>query len=122
MRRLISRPALLLSVLALAAAGCGGGSGGGGGGGNGGGGSGGGGGEQTAGDPAQVFDSACGSCHTLAAADTNGSFGPNLDDLGPSSAEVLKAIEDGPGPMPSGLVKGDEAQAVADYVAESAGS
>jgi mono/diheme cytochrome c family protein len=117
MRRLIARPALLLSVLALAAAGCGGGSDGGGSGGGGGGSEGG-----SGGDPAQVFANACGQCHTLAAADTNGSFGPNLDDLQPSADEVLSAIQQGPGPMPDNLVEGAEAQAVADYVAESAGS
>ena len=32
-------------------------------------------------DGAAVFASSCGSCHTLEAAGTSGSTGPNLDDL-----------------------------------------
>lgn len=78
--------------------------------------------EQAAsGDPKQVFASTCGGCHTLAAADTSGKVGPNLDDLKPDAARVVQAIEGGPGSMPENLVEGEEAQSVADYVAENAG-
>jgi cytochrome c553 len=74
---------------------------------------------------ASTFASTCGSCHTLAAADTDATVGPNLDDLQPDSAMVMAAIENGgagSGVMPAGLLSGEEAQAVADYVAKSAGS
>jgi hypothetical protein len=113
----VPRLAALLSVLALVAAGCGGSDSGGSSGGSGG--SGGGGSSST--PPKQVFANACGSCHTLGAAGTDGSFGPNLDELQPSQAEVASAIKNGPGPMPAGLVKGAEATALAKYVSESAG-
>jgi hypothetical protein len=43
----------------------------------------GGGGGGAAPDGKKVFTSNCGGCHTLAAAGTNGSVGPNLDDLKP---------------------------------------
>lgn len=69
-----------------------------------------------------LFASRCGSCHVLAAAGTKGSVGPNLDDLRPDRERVLTAIEEGPGVMPENLYQGAEAEAVADYVAENAGS
>ena len=34
----------------------------------------------------KVFDSTCASCHTLAAAGSTGTVGPNLDQLKPSDA------------------------------------
>lgn len=72
-------------------------------------------------NPKQTFAGTCGSCHTLQAAGTNGTFGPNLDDLKPDEARVRSAISGGPGPMPSGLLNGAAADAVAKYVAASAG-
>jgi mono/diheme cytochrome c family protein len=69
----------------------------------------------------QLFTSSCGSCHTLAAAGTSGTVGPNLDDLKPSEQIVLNAIETGPGAMPPGLYFRAEAKAVAQYVAQNAG-
>ncbi len=71
--------------------------------------------------PKEVFAGTCGSCHTLADAGTDGTFGPNLDDLKPDKARVLAAIEEGPGGMPGGLLDGAAADAVAGYVADSAG-
>ena len=105
-----SKVAALLAagVLSLAAAGCGGDDEGGGGGG------------ATAG-PAQQFDDTCGGCHTLAAAGSEGQVGPNLDELRPDKAQVLKAIEEGPGVMPDSLVEGADAETVATYVADNAG-
>jgi mono/diheme cytochrome c family protein len=91
--------------LALAFAGCGSGSSGGG-----------------AKTPKQVFAGTCGTCHTLEAAGTNGTFGPNLDQLAPDKARVLSAIEHGPGAMPAGRLKGAQAGAVAGYVSSVAGS
>ena len=76
-------------------------------------------------DGSAVFASAgCGGCHTLAAAGTSGSVGPNLDDLQPDDGTVEAAVRGGPGVMPSfeGDLSDSEIAAVAAYVAESAGS
>ncbi len=120
------RPVLvsLIAIALAAAGGCGGAdSGGGSGGGSGASGSAAGGSSPSSGTPPkEIFANACGSCHTLGAAETKGSFGPNLDDLQPTQTEVAAAIKNGPGPMPPGLVKGADAAALAKYVADSAGS
>jgi mono/diheme cytochrome c family protein len=71
--------------------------------------------------PKQRFAGTCGSCHTLADAGTKGTFGPDLDELGPDKPRVLHAIAAGPGGMPSGLLDGEQADAVASYVAAVAG-
>ena len=109
MRRLIL-PALMST--ALLAAGCGSSNDGGGGGG---------GGSTTGTDGKSLFAAKCGSCHALKAAGTSGTFGPNLDDLKPDKETVLATIKAGPGPMPSDLYTGAQAQAVAAFVASSAG-
>jgi mono/diheme cytochrome c family protein len=112
-------PARLVSLV-LAAAGCGGDDDEGGG--NGGGGGGGGATEtQQAGSPQETFASTCGGCHTLAAAETEGQVGPNLDDLKPDQNTVREAIRQGPGVMPENLLDGEQADAVAQYVADNAG-
>lgn len=77
------------------------------------------GGAQTAGR--ETFVNTCGGCHVLADAETNGQVGPNLDELAPDRDTVLTAIEVGPGQMPENLLQGEDAQAVADYVAANAG-
>jgi mono/diheme cytochrome c family protein len=68
-----------------------------------------------------LFVSTCSSCHTLEAAGARGAVGPNLDDLSPSRETVLSAIAEGPSSMPANLLEGADAEAVADFVAESAG-
>jgi mono/diheme cytochrome c family protein len=73
-----------------------------------------------------VFATNCGSCHTLARAGTDGVVGPNLDDLlgdVPGQQErVLAAIEIGvQGRMPAGILEGQQAEEVADFVARVAG-
>jgi mono/diheme cytochrome c family protein len=67
--------------------------------------------------------SGCAGCHTLADADAAGTAGPDLDQLAPDAATVATAIKTGPGAMPGfeGQLSGAEIQAVADYVARSAG-
>ena len=65
----------------------------------------------------ELFVENCGSCHTLDAAGTQGSIGPNLDEAQADEAEVLSKIEEGPGPMPSNLVSGQDANDVAAFVA-----
>ncbi|MBK5111252.1 MAG: cytochrome c [Thermoleophilia bacterium] len=78
-----------------------------------------------AGPGSDLFVASCGSCHTLSAAGTDGAAGPNLDDLQPDAALVASAIEaggTGSGAMPAGLLSGEDAQDVADYVAASSGA
>jgi mono/diheme cytochrome c family protein len=73
---------------------------------------------------AAVFSSAgCGGCHTLKAAGTTGSVGPNLDDLKPSASAVSGIVRSGGGGMPSFSGKLSDAQiaAVASYVSSVAG-
>jgi cbb3-type cytochrome c oxidase subunit III len=81
----------------------------------------------------KLFTQTCGSCHTLAAAGTSGTIGPNLDDaFGPSRKQgfkqstiqnvVLDQIRIAAAPMPRNLVKGQDAQDVAAYVASVAGT
>jgi cytochrome c6 len=55
------------------------------------------------GDPAAgkaVFVSNCGSCHTLKAAGSNGTVGPNLDDLKPPLSKVVPQVLNGGAVMP----------------------
>jgi len=69
-----------------------------------------------------LFADNCGSCHTLAAAGTQGQIGPNLDEAQVNEADVLRAIEiggTGSGNMPSNLLSGQDAEDVASFVAAS---
>lgn len=76
----------------------------------------------------------CGSCHTLAHANTHGAVGPNLDNAfasvrrdGFGSSEIEGIVQDQiahprrGSQMPSGLVSGSNARDVAAYVASVAG-
>jgi mono/diheme cytochrome c family protein len=75
-------------------------------------------------DGASVFASAgCGSCHTLKAAGSSGSVGPNLDELQPSKDRVAQQVRNGGGGMPAfgDQLSDAEIDAVAEYVASSAG-
>jgi mono/diheme cytochrome c family protein len=71
----------------------------------------------------QIFTSNCGGCHTLADAGTNGQVGPNLDDLKPGKAVVVRQVNNGGGQMPAFKGKLSDAQinAVATYVSSVAG-
>jgi cytochrome c553 len=105
-------------------AGGGGGGGGGGGATSKGGGGGGGGNAQLVAQGKQLFEQNCGTCHTLADAGTNGKVGPSLDQVKPDKQRVLSAIKQGglgSGTMPANIVTGQDAQAVATYVASVAG-
>jgi mono/diheme cytochrome c family protein len=77
-----------------------------------------------------LFSNNCGSCHTLAAAGTDGVVGPNLDQLlvptgtnSPQSFDgnatrVMHAVSCGiGGRMPKGILEEQEAQQVAGFVA-----
>jgi cytochrome c553 len=74
---------------------------------------------------AAVFKTAgCGGCHTLRAAGTTGSVGPNLDTLRPAYDAVVTQVRDGGGVMPAFKEALTEQQIrdVAAYVATRAGS
>ena len=81
------------------------------------------GGEGDAAAGAAVFSANCASCHTLAAAGSNGMVGPNLDDLKPSYDQVLNQVTNGGGGMPAyaGTLSETDIQNVAAYVSENAG-
>lgn len=80
-----------------------------------------------------LFSETCAVCHTLAATNSEGHVGPNLDQrLGSEIATeagrralVLSAIAEGRargnGDMPAGLYQGREAEAIADFLAAVAG-
>jgi mono/diheme cytochrome c family protein len=84
---------------------------------------------------AQLFNENCAGCHTLSAAGAMGSAtdvgsrelkdGPNFDDRKEDVESVLYAIRNGgfsSSPMPQNLVTGEDAQAVAEFVAKYSGS
>jgi mono/diheme cytochrome c family protein len=77
-----------------------------------------------------MFQKACGSCHTLAHANSSGSTGPNLDDAfrqdktdGVKDTSIQGLVDywirypDNQGVMPQGILEGQDAQDVAAYVA-----
>lgn len=73
----------------------------------------------------RLFRRTCASCHTLKAINARGVTGPDLDDIGQVTKQrVRNAIRiggTGQKRMPAGLLQGEEAQAVAEYVARVAG-
>lgn len=80
----------------------------------------------------KLFASNCGGCHTLKDAGTSGTTGPNLDDAWVCAHQqgfkrstwrdvVRGQIDYASPPMPRELVKGADADAVADYVSDNAG-
>ena len=69
-----------------------------------------------------VFASAgCGGCHTLGAANSSGTVGPNLDDAKPDLALALNRVTNGSGAMPpfKGQLSDQEIADVAQYVVDS---
>ena len=71
----------------------------------------------------QIFSTKCGSCHTLKAAGTTGTVGPNLDLLKPPFPIAKKQVINGGGLMPAfkGVLTDAQINAVAKYVATHAG-
>jgi len=70
-------------------------------------------------DGEAIFASAgCGGCHTLAAAGSTGTVGPNLDEAKPSLELAVDRITNGQGGMPSfeGQLSEEQIQAVAEFV------
>jgi mono/diheme cytochrome c family protein len=75
-------------------------------------------------DGEAIFKGAgCAGCHTLSAAGSTGTTGPNLDQLKPSAAVVAHQVMVGGGLMPSfqRTLSPAQIQAVAKYVSSSAG-
>jgi mono/diheme cytochrome c family protein len=69
---------------------------------------------------AELFHSVgCAGCHTLAAADSHGIVGPNLDALNPTFATVVRQVTNGGNGMPSfrGRLKPSAVRAIAQFVA-----
>ncbi len=66
---------------------------------------------------------ACATCHTLAAAGSEGQVGPVLDELKPDAARVLRALRSGIGIMPSFAERLSEQdlRALASFVAHATG-
>lgn len=64
----------------------------------------------------------CGGCHTLAAAGSTGTAGPNLDKVHPSYDLVVHWTTDGGGGMPSfaGSLSNAQIEAIARYVSGAA--
>jgi mono/diheme cytochrome c family protein len=72
----------------------------------------------------QVFISTgCGACHTLKAAGTTGSIGPNLDSSTASRATIVSRVTSGKGLMQSyaSTLSSQQIQDVADFVLASRG-
>jgi mono/diheme cytochrome c family protein len=95
-------------------------------------------------DGQSLFQTNCGTCHSLYSAGTDGNYGPNLDELlaptGPpegnpeqiastikaTEGRVLNAVENGvnsstPGRMPGGILNESQAKEVAEFVGNTAG-
>ena len=83
---------------------------------------------------AELFEAHCSGCHTFSYAGTEGSAtnvstrerkdGPNFDQRKESESDVLYAIENGgfsSGPMPQDILTGEDAKAVAAFIAKYSG-
>ena len=70
-----------------------------------------------------IFKTECGSCHTLNAAATKGTIGPNLDQLKPAFPIVKRQVTNGGAVMPAfkGRLTPQQISTVAKYVSQSAG-
>jgi mono/diheme cytochrome c family protein len=80
----------------------------------------------------KLFTENCGGCHILKDAGTQGVTGPNLDDAFACAEQqgfekstirdvIRGQIDYASPPMPREIVKGDDADAVSDYIATVAG-
>ena len=71
----------------------------------------------------EIFNSKaqCGMCHTLQSAGSKGQIGTNLDQLKPLMLQVVSAVTNGIGVMPSfeGMLSSEEIEAVSYFVSTS---
>ncbi|ADI28055.1 MULTISPECIES: cytochrome c551 [Geobacillus] len=74
------------------------------------------GGGDTAAAAEQIFKQNCASCHGQ---DLSGGVGPNLQKVGSkySKDEIKNIIANGRGAMPAGIIKGEDADKVAEWLA-----
>ncbi|MFO7571978.1 MAG: c-type cytochrome [Gaiellaceae bacterium] len=74
-------------------------------------------------DGKSIFVANCGACHTLSDAGTTGKVGPSLDDAKPTKETVTNLVTNGRGAMPAfgNSLDAQQIEAVAEYVASSAG-
>ena len=74
-------------------------------------------------DGKKIFTTECAGCHTLKAAGTTGTVGPNLDQLKPALATVVRQVTNGGAVMPAfkGKLSPAQINAVASFVSSSAG-
>ncbi|HZC75070.1 MAG TPA: c-type cytochrome, partial [Gaiellaceae bacterium] len=70
-----------------------------------------------------IFKSQCAGCHTLSAAGSSGTVGPNLDQRKPDMPRVVRQVTNGGAIMPAfkGKLTPAQIQAVAKYVSSNAG-
>lgn len=68
-------------------------------------------------DPEDIFKENCASCH---GENLEGGNGPELDKIGKklSKDDIHDQIKNGGGGMPAGIIKGDEADAVAKWLSK----
>jgi mono/diheme cytochrome c family protein len=74
-------------------------------------------------NPELLFQSNCGSCHVLAAARTQGTVGPSLDQAKPELQAAIRQITNGGGGMPAfkGQLSEQQIRRLAQYVVRSTG-
>jgi cytochrome c551 len=74
------------------------------------------GGDKAGADPEKLYNQKCSSCH---GGNLEGAVGPKLSDVGSrlSQEDIEKVIANGQGSMPKGLLEGDDASAVAEWLA-----
>lgn len=74
------------------------------------------GGDKAGADPEKLFNQKCSSCH---GGNLEGGVGPKLSDVGTrlSKEDIEKVIANGQGSMPAKLLEGDDASAVAEWLA-----
>lgn len=65
----------------------------------------------------ELYQQSCASCH---GDDLEGAVGPSLETIGSelSADEIEEIIDEGVGSMPPGLLSGDDATQVAEWLAE----
>jgi cytochrome c551 len=75
-----------------------------------------GGGDKAGADPEKLYNQKCSSCH---GGNLEGGVGPKLSDVGSrlSQEDIESVIAKGQGAMPPKLLEGDDASAVAEWLA-----
>lgn len=70
--------------------------------------------EEVASNPEDIYKQTCAGCHGN---QYEGGMGPSLKGIGKSKDEIKEILLNGtPGGMPAGLVQGEQADAVAEWV------